>query len=88
MASGEAVKTEEYVPTPTPISSASAKSVSESSARTASEARMSTAPMPVLTVRGRVCRIASLVSRAKGVLRSLPSSSRTRSKRTTESLTE
>ena len=41
-----------------PISSAIAKSVSESPPRTASAPRMNIAPRPVFTVRGMVCRIA------------------------------
>lgn len=82
------MSTEEYVPTTIPMSSARAKSVSESPPSSASAARMNITPMPVFTVRGTVWRIAWLVTRASGAFASLRHSSRMRSKTTTESFTE
>ena len=88
IASGDAVKIVEEIPTTRPSSSATAKSVSESPPSTASAARMNIAPSPVLTVRGTVCRIAALTtSRERRLRRCAAHSSRTRSNTTTVSLT-
>jgi hypothetical protein len=54
------------------MSGASAKSVSESPPSSVRAARVNTAPMPVFTVRGTVCRTAVLAIREKGCLRPVP----------------
>jgi hypothetical protein len=76
------------VPTRIPTSRARAKSVRVSPPRTNRAARMNRAPSPVLTVRGMVCRQASLASLASGSLVRDRRRSRMRSNTTTESLTE
>src|SRR6478735_7123563 len=54
MARGDARNIEEYVPSTMPTSNASAKAVSDEPPSKVSEARMNTAPIPVLMVRGIV----------------------------------